>query len=176
MDRIVLREAVAADAAAIAALHVASWRDAYASILDPDFLAGPIEADRFSLWDARLRGAPSAPWVQIAQTEAGAMAGFICAYPGADVRWGSLIDNLHVLPAMRGRRIGEQLLRAAAAQLDDRQVGGGLHLWVFEANEAGLRFYQRMGGRVVERDRSQIPAADGKTVLRVHWETLQSVG
>ena len=43
---------------------------------------------------------------------------------------------------------------------------------MFEANEAGLRFYLRLGGSVVEEDKSSIPAAKDKTVLRVHWPTL----
>lgn len=46
MNSIILRSANEGDAPAIAALHAASWRDAYADILAPDFLNGEIEADR----------------------------------------------------------------------------------------------------------------------------------
>lgn len=74
-------------------------------------------------------------------------------------------------PQARSRRIGERLFRAVAGELSARASSSGLHLWVFEANAAGLRFYERLGGRVVERDRSEIPAAGGKAVLRVYWPT-----
>ena len=173
MVEISFRAARAGDAAAIAALHVASWRDAYAAILAPAFLAGPIEADRRSPWAARLGSAPPSQLVEAAEGPDQQLIGFICAYRDADPRWGSLVDNLHVLPAWRGHRIGEQLLRTAAGQLRQRGADGGLHLWVFEANAAGLRFYLRMGGEVVERDVSQMAAATGKPVLRVHWPTLE---
>ncbi len=51
MADIIYRPAQATDALTIAAIHIASWRDAsYRSILDPAFLAGPIEEDRRSHW------------------------------------------------------------------------------------------------------------------------------
>jgi hypothetical protein len=46
---------------------------------------------------------------------------------------------------------------------------------VFEANVAALRFYIRLGGRVVETKTSEIPAAGGKAVLRVHWPAFSQV-
>jgi ribosomal protein S18 acetylase RimI-like enzyme len=86
------------------------------------------------------------------------------------------VDNLHVLPATRGQRLGERLLRSAALELETSGAQGGLHLWVFEANQAALRFYQRLGGAIVERDISRIPAAGGRPAVRLHWPTLRGVG
>jgi ribosomal protein S18 acetylase RimI-like enzyme len=169
------RAAQEMDAAAVAAIHAASWRDAYADILDPAFLAGPIEADRLDLWTSRLTKSPSTLMVHVAVDSNQGLVGFICAQRDQDPRWGSLVDNLHVAPRMRGRRIGERLLWIAAEKLAEQNAANGLHLWVFEANEAGLRFYQRLGGRVVEEDKSSIPAANGKPVLRVHWPTLSAL-
>lgn len=170
--QIVIRPATAADVPAIAALHAASWRVAYAAILDPDFLAGPVEADRLSVWTERLHSPPPGQTVQIAEA-AERMIGFVCAYADADARWGSLVDNLHVLPAERGRGIGETLLGAAAAALEPRTAIPDLHLWVFDANEPALRFYRRLGGEVVERIASTMLAAGGKPELRVHWPDLR---
>lgn len=175
MNEFTWRLAADADAAVIAAIHVASWRDAYSSILDANFLAGPVLADRLALWSARLAAPPTGQIVQIAEASNGAALGFICAYRDQDPQWGSLVDNLHVLPAMRGRRIGERLLRSAVKQLELEGSQAGFHLWVFEANDRALRFYSRLGGQVVERDVSRIPAANRKTVLRVHWATLKSL-
>lgn len=49
-----IREAGRDDAAAIAAIHCASWRSAYTNVLEQSFLDGPIEADRIELWRRRL--------------------------------------------------------------------------------------------------------------------------
>lgn len=170
------RAAWAADAGDIASIHVRSWRDAYATILEPTFLAGPIEADRQALWAARLESPSATQLVRAAQHASLGLIGFICAYRNHDPQWGSLVDNLHVLPVMRGQSIGERLLRSAAQLLEIEGTVGGLHLWVFEANTAGLRFYKRLGGRVVERDVSRIPAAGSKPLLRVHWPAIAALG
>jgi ribosomal protein S18 acetylase RimI-like enzyme len=176
LDDITIRPATEADVAPIAALHVASWRDAYAQILAPEFLSGGVEADRLAVWSQRLRDRPATQLVNVACDSTGLMQAFVCGYCDFDPVWGSLIDNLHVRPQARGQRIGERLLRDAFGQLSARASSSGLHLWVFEANEAGLRFYRRLGGRVVEKDNSSNPAAGGSAVLRVHWPTLAQVG
>ena len=173
---IVIRPATEADAAPIAAIHAASWRDAYADILAPEFLSGCIETDRLAVWSQRLCDGPPSQLVNVAFDPTGRELAFVCAYCDFDPVWGSLVDNLHVRPHARGRGIGEQLFRAVAGELSARASSSGVHLWVFEANAAGLRFYERLGGRVVERDTSKIPAAGGKAVLRVHWPTIAEIG
>jgi ribosomal protein S18 acetylase RimI-like enzyme len=172
---ITIRSAVEADAAEIAAIHTASWRDAYAGILAADFLNGDIDANRLDLWSRRLGECPLSQLVDVACDPTGAMMAFACSFREADARWGSLVDNLHVLPRFRGRGVGEKLLQNMVAQLAARDSDSGLHLWVFEANVAALRFYERLGGRVVEKKTSEIPAAGGKAVLRVHWPALSQV-
>lgn len=171
-DAISIRPASAADAETIAALHCESWRDAYRDVLDPAYLAGPIEADRHTVWADRLARPCAAQRVLLAQTPEHAVAGFVCLYRDSDPRWGSLIDNLHVRPALRGRQIGERLLRAAVAELEPDQP---IHLWVFEANAAGIRFYQRLGGVPAERVLDDMPAARGAPILRMVWPNAASL-
>ena len=175
LDSIVIRPATEADAAAIAAIHVASWRDAYTDILAPEFLNGSIEADRLAVWSQRLRDCPPTQLVNVAFDSTGRAQAFICSYCDFDPIWGTLVDNLHVDPQARGRGIGERLFRTIVGQLSARGSSSGLHLWVFEANVAGLRFYRRLGGRVAGMENSSIPAAGGKVVLRVHWPTLAQI-
>lgn len=175
-DKIAIRQALVTDAAQIAAIHCASWRDAYANVLDPTFLAGPIEDDRRSLWLDRMTMPLENQTVLVADTASTGLAAFICAYRNHDPRWGSLIDNLHVLPLFRGRHIGEKLMCAAATAIQSEVATAGLHLWVFEANQAGLRFYERLGGEVVERGPSELSAANGAPVLRVFWPNFPILG
>lgn len=157
------------DATNIAAIHCASWRSAYAGILEQSFLDGPIEADRAELWRDRLADPQAAQIVLIAEEASAQPVGFLCAFGGLDQNWGSLIDNIHVLPSHRGQGCGALMMRKAATRLASRRPGMGIHLWVFEANEAGLRFYRRLGGEIVEHDISRIPAAKGATVFRLYW-------
>ena len=176
LEDVIIRSAIEADAASIAAVHVASWRDAYAHILAAEYLNSSIEADRLTVWLQRLRGRPASQLVDIAVDSTGQVVAFVCAYCDFDPYWGSLLDNLHVLPPVRGQGIGERLFRSVVGQLAATNSGSGLHLWVFEANVAGLRFYERLGGRVVGKDNSRIPAAGGKAVLLVHWPTIAHIG
>lgn len=173
---VIIRFATEADATAVAAVHAASWRDAYAHILTPDFLNSGIDADRLTVWSQRLHERPPSQLVDVAVDSTGQVVAFVCAYCGFHPHWGSRVDNLHVLPQVRGQGIGERLFRAVVRQLAATNPGSGLHLWVFEANEAALRFYKRLGGRVVGKDSSRIPAAGGKAVLLVHWPTIEHIG
>lgn len=165
--QITIRPAVAADAATIAAIHCESWRDAYAGLLDPAYLAGPVEADRRAVWADRFSNPSPTQTVLLAETVSGDAAGFVCLFRDHDPRWGSLVDNLHVRPVLRGRSIGEQLLRAAVAPLGADEA---FHLWVFEANAGGVRFYQRLGGCVAGRAPDDMPAARGAPILRMVWQ------
>jgi GNAT superfamily N-acetyltransferase len=169
MGPFVVREASPADAVMIARIQTESWRDAYAPFLEPAFLSGPVEADRFSLWTDRLEHPAPEQIVLLAEQPDGEGVGFICAYYDADESWGSWIDNLHVLPSMRGRRLGERLLCSIAARVTRQSERNGLYLWVFEENISAIRFYTRLGGTIVGRDRSRIPAAAGRAILRIHW-------
>jgi ribosomal protein S18 acetylase RimI-like enzyme len=172
MSNVSIRSGTIDDALAIAAIHCASWRDAYANVLDATFLDGPIEYDRAALWTRRLSNPINGQSVLIAYDATGKSIGFVCAYRDMDVEWGSLIDNLHVLPGLRGKNIGRQLMLATAQSLANENAGSKTHLWVFEANVRGLGFYERLGGKVVERSFSQIPAANGAPILRVYWPSF----
>ena len=166
---ITIRHAVSRDAATIASLHTASWRDAYATLLDPTYLAGPIEDERRALWSDRLEHPDPRRATLVAEAADATALGFGCVYRDLDPAWGSLIDNLHVAPQMRGRRIGAHLIKAVARCVAGDANTSGIHLWVFEANERALRFYLRLDGRIVERDASQVPASRGAAILRVFW-------
>jgi len=113
--------------------------------------------------------------VLVAESPSTGPAAFLSAYRDADAQWGSLIENLHVSPALRGQKIGERLIRAAASALAAQAKAAGVYLWVFEANQAGLRFYQRLGGEVVERSTSKLAEANGATILRVAWPALDAL-
>jgi GNAT superfamily N-acetyltransferase len=175
-DGLMLRQATADDAAMIAQLHVDSWRSAYRDILDPAYLAGPIERERREVWTARFARPNAEMAVTLAEDAAGPI-GFICTFGNEDPVWGAMVDNLHVLPRAKGRGVGRLLLASAGKWTASRYPGAGLHLWVFEANESARRFYDRMGGVVVERITEPNPAGGGESLsLRYAWNDPASLG
>ena len=163
-----LREAATGDIAEIAALHAASWRCAYAAILDPAFLAGPIDDDRLECWTGRLRNPPGDQHVLVAEG-AGTLLGFVCVFADADTEWGACVDNLHVARSARGQGLGARLLRSAASWVCEADPERPLHLWVFEQNTPARQFYARLGGAVVETTASLVPSARGALELRFAW-------
>ncbi len=76
---------------------------------------------------------------------------------------------------MRGGRVGAALLKSAAASVAERDPTSGLHLYVFEANARARQFYQRHGAEPAGRIISQIPSAQGTTVLRLRWALARDV-
>lgn len=163
-----LRPATADDVAVIAQLHIESWRSAYRDILDPAYLAGPIEQERLEVWTSRF-AAPNADMTVTLAEDAAGPIGFVCTFGNEDPVWGAMVDNLHVLPRAKGRGVGRLLLGSAGAWAAHRYPGASLHLWVFEANEAARRFYDRMGGVVVERILEPIAGGGEAHSLRYAW-------
>jgi ribosomal protein S18 acetylase RimI-like enzyme len=137
------RLATVADAAAIAALHVASWRSAYRGAVPGDYLDAIDVADHTAQWAARLSAKPT---VFVAET-GGELVGFCAVGPSFDedadtTTW--LIANLHVRPDVRSQGVGGRLFDDAIAEA--RRAGATLvTLWVLEANEGARRFYERRG-------------------------------
>jgi GNAT superfamily N-acetyltransferase len=130
----VVREAGAADAAALAALR-ALWS---APADDPGFerrMAGWLEAEgeRRTTWLAEVEGAPAG------------MASLFeyrrMPRPGRpESRWG-YVSNMFVREELRDRGIGSALLRAVVAAADQR----GYARLVLSPSEPSLAFYRRAG-------------------------------
>jgi GNAT superfamily N-acetyltransferase len=152
----------------IAALHTASWRAAYRGILPDWFLDGPLDEDRLSLWRRRLE-TPPARQIVLRAASAQGLKGFACLYLEEDPTWGALLDNLHVQPASRGKGVGRQLFEACKAAVATDLEAGRLYLWVFEANVAARRFYDRQGGCLVGRRSLEIVPGVVVAELRYAW-------
>ncbi|MDH2148508.1 GNAT family N-acetyltransferase [Sphingobium yanoikuyae] len=162
------RDASPADAPLIAAMHVESWRIAYAHIMDPAYLAGGIEAERLATWTQRLEHPAPGQRIIIAE-RAGQPMGFTCIIGGADDRWGTLVDNLHALPAARGTGLGTALLARGAQWAIEGWPQTGLFLWCYSDNLAARGFYASRGG--VEVEDWDKPGPDGRTLpeKRIYW-------
>jgi len=170
-----LRDAVTADAPAIAALHSANWRTAYARILDPAFLAGPIDADRMAEWTRRFEESAPQREIVVATSEDRGLAGFVCFEHGADLEWGGFVDNLHTAEAVRGAGAGKALLREAARRVAAGDPEAGLWLWVMEDNQPARGFYAAIGGRIVDHSPATFAPMRGAMRLLCHWPSAAAL-
>ena len=170
-----IRAAGLADAGAIALLHAHSWQSAYRGILSDEFLQGPLRENRRVLWHARLAEADRADQFVLVEELGGAIRGFACVFLEADPEWGSLLDNLHVVPDLKGQGLGRQLMSAVAQRVLLSNPHGRLHLWAYEQNHAARRFYERLGG--VNTLSHTEPALDGTEVnaIRYCWSELSAL-
>lgn len=138
------------DAEAVAAVHVASWRTAYRGLYTDAYLDDGAAANRLAHWRDRL-AAPALGAAGLVLEHGGRVLGFAYLDRDGDPARGPLLDNLHVHPDARSRGFGRRLLAAAAREILRRGWTPRLHLWVFEANVGARRFYERHGGRPIER-------------------------
>lgn len=163
-----LRLAQPADAAAIAALHTASWQTAYAHILSADWLAHDLPANRLQQWTQRFAAPDPTMRVLLAEDAAG-LAGFVCLFLAADPHWGSHVDNLHVRPDLKGQGLGRRLLAAAAQIALSEAPGLGLDLHVYAANTDARGFYRRLGGLESLAEKETAPDGSQQRYQRIWW-------
>jgi ribosomal protein S18 acetylase RimI-like enzyme len=150
LEHVQFRVAVASDAVEIAALHADSWRRHYRGAYSDEFLDGDVATDRRVVWTQRLRHR-RADCCTIVAAESTRIVGFAHTILGEDVKWGALLDNLHVAHSHTRQGIGSRLLALSAKTVAERDSDSGLYLWVLEQNVAAQAFYRSHGGRYVER-------------------------
>ena len=157
-----IRPVTVADADAIAALHVASWRSAYRGILKDGTLGPALDGERRAHWRGKLAAMTPTDAVLIVEGQ-----GFVAAWTAGDPGFGAYIDNLHVHPERRSAGLGRRLLGAAMRRVADRGEARA-YLWVFDGNTRAIDFYRRLGGEIVERGFDEI---DGLKVSqsRIAW-------
>lgn len=153
-----IRTGTARDAAAVAGLHAASWRTAYAGIVPESALGDGLAEERRTIWELRLTvdyGGPAhTPELLVAES-GGEFVGFAYLVPQPDGR--VLLDNLHVRPGRTGGGLGRALLAAARDHVAERHPGADLYLEVLRDNVRAVAFYEREGGRRTDEREGVFP-------------------
>ena len=148
MALIRFRAADPGDAEPVARLHAESWRRHYRGAFADSFLDGDVVADRIAAWSARF--ANPVPSATILAEDDTRLAGFVHVIFDHDSRWGSLVDNLHVVADRQRVGIGKTLLTSAARAVTEQAANAPMYLWVLEQNTVAQGFYRALGGRCVE--------------------------
>ena len=167
-----LRRAVVSDEAAIARLHADSWRTAYRGILRDDFLNDTVVANRREMWSTRFSEIGREDQLILVSEERGQIQAFACAFLDADPEWGTLLDNLHVIPGLKGKGLGRQLMAAVAENIRQHGDLSLLHLWVYEQNTQARGFYERLGGVITDCVAEAAPDGSRVHALRYAWREL----
>jgi len=163
------RDAIPSDTATIADIHTKSWQYFYSNIMSDEYLEKEAPKERLAFWKERFE-VPNAKQKIILVEQEGTACGFVCAYLNHDEKYGSLIDNLHVLKEWQGHRLGKQLMQKAANWVLSQQMNSLFHLWVYADNEGAIQFYEYLGGKKVEEQ--LYTGVDGSQALayRMLWE------
>jgi L-amino acid N-acyltransferase YncA len=142
-----IRPATVEDAAAVAAVHIGSWRAAYRGIVPQEHLDGLDVARRAEAFREFLAAPVGGERVLVA-TVAGAVVGFVAFGPYRD---GAAlhpsegeIRAIYADAAHWGTGAGRLLMAAALRELA-AQGRHPVRLWVLRANERARRFYARAG-------------------------------
>ena len=160
-----IRHATPSDFKDIAVIHAESWKDAYSNDLPAEFLNGKIHRDFDRYWKE----------IDIQQedivlvAEENSLIGFAAVW----CRPIPFIDNLHVTPSQRSRKVGSALMKAVAKELINR---GHLtaYLWVFQSNEKAIRFYERLGGIQKEQSMKNVFGYDVLS-RKIEWHDLSKI-
>ena len=160
-----IRRAQRSDLPIIAAVQTESWRDTYPDLFPGEWLADQIAEDM----DRRWSEVEIQPDDVFLVAEDDGVIGFIAVWCRPD----PFIDNLHVKPSKRSKRVGSALMTSAAYQLI-KQGQKTAYLWVVTSNKRAIRFYERLGG--VRTDRaSQNLFGHEVPVVKVVWSDISVI-
>jgi ribosomal protein S18 acetylase RimI-like enzyme len=150
-----IRAAELEDVAAIAEVHVDSWRSAYRGVLPQHYLDGLTVQNRSVGWARVLERTDSANITLVSETHDRRVVGFVTAGFARSHRkyFQGEVSSLYVLPAFQGSRHGRRLFLAAANRLCETGYRG-LIVWVLSENTPARGFYEKLGGvKVAETQR-----------------------
>ncbi|WP_329090443.1 MULTISPECIES: GNAT family N-acetyltransferase [unclassified Streptosporangium] len=157
------------DVVSIVALHVDSWRSAYAGIMPDSFLNGPLTDDQLALWQERLSSPVRGSGLIVSHDDDGELFGFVYLLPAPDGR--ILLDNLHVQPGSTGSGIGTQLLRRGLTWAANEHPGREIYLEVLSANTRAIAFYERHGARRTDERMCRFPQGFELPEFEYAWPT-----
>ncbi len=157
---VTIRVADPKDAAAIARVHIASWRTAYRGLVPDEYLAELCYDESEGTW-RRILG-DDGTRLFVAEVDNAGVVGFALGGPGrarepvAPVYTGELW-GIHILEAFRRRGIGRELVGEVARWLASQ---GMRSMFVWFLNDApARRFYEALGGRPLRTTHIEIGGA-----------------
>jgi ribosomal protein S18 acetylase RimI-like enzyme len=174
MPAVLIREAVPADARAMARVHVDSWRTTYRGIIADSVLDELSYELRERNWHSALTEHSDRNFIHVVESDDGRVVGFVAAGKGREGRpdFQAEVFAIYVLQEFHGRGCGKALMLASAERLLQEGMRSML-LWVLVENPS-RGFYERLGGKRLEEKQITI---DGESLTEVAygWADLQDL-
>ena len=167
-----IRLADVKDAAAIARVHVDTWRTTYVGIVSDEHLANLSYAR--SEQRQREKMSSGSGFAYVAEIEPGQVVGFAFGGPERenDSIYHGELYGLYILKDYQRQGIGRQLVRAIVQRLQEAEFTNML-IWVLAKNPA-CGFYAALGGKAI---REKIVSIGGKELREIGygWDNLASL-
>jgi ribosomal protein S18 acetylase RimI-like enzyme len=170
-----IRSADVDDAAAIARVHVLSWRSTYNGLLPAEFLESLTETGYADRWRRFISEGSSRIYVVQAGDDRSAVVGFASGgrERAGETGYTGELYAIYLIESSQRRGYGRELVRAVAGGL--RELGlEDMIVWVLKDNQPARDFYERLGGVYV---RTQ-PITIGSVTLEevsYGWPRLESL-
>lgn len=168
----VVRPAELSDAAAIARVHVETWRTAYQGLLPDEYLAALDQAGYEQRWSRTLTGGNGRVFVA---EDSGRVVGFASGGPerAGEEGFSGELYAIYVLRDAQAHGHGRALVRAVAQALRDMKLEEMI-VWVLRDNHHARHFYERLGGAYVRTQPITIGAALLQEVS-YGWRSLDDI-
>jgi L-amino acid N-acyltransferase YncA len=174
VKEISLRRATVADAAAIAAVRIDSWRTTYRGMIPDTYLDGMKLEDSTATWTRILGAESDAVCVFVAESNC-EIIGFASGMMLKEEKLGmnAELTAIYLRPTWQRSGIGRRMLQKIA-RLCQAQGATGLLAWVIAGNRPARQFYQQLGAaQLVEQPFSW----DGLDLIEVGygWRDLTAL-
>lgn len=151
-----IRRARPGDVDGLARVHVASWCEAYAGIIEPENLERTNMRRSLGRFQGYFwRGGQQRSLLLVAELD-GEIIGYVNAGVSTrrDLARGEVYE-LYVAPQHQGRGVGRKLLCAGLWALATAKRAPAL-IWVLADNHRARRFYESMRGKLVARAQTRV--------------------
>jgi ribosomal protein S18 acetylase RimI-like enzyme len=154
-----IRTACPRDAAAIAHVHDAAWREAYRGISPGRELERLVARRGARWWEASLRRGSRISLLEFGET----LVGYTSYGPSrsSSLPFKGEVYEIYLEPSYQGLGFGRRLFAAARTNLGEHGYGSAL-VWVLADNERAIGFYGRLGGRLVREAGERFAGEDRK--------------
>ncbi len=150
-----IRKAVYGDAAAIADIHVSSWKSTYADLLDEQDISNMTYENRRALWETILRIQKEEQCTLVIHND-DRIVGFVSGGPERTKRfdYDSEIYTIYLLDEFQRKGLGGRLLKAFSEEMQGLGYKS-LLVWVLKQNPSS-RFYERFQAEPVGEEETTI--------------------
>ncbi|NOT03423.1 MAG: GNAT family N-acetyltransferase [Anaerolineales bacterium] len=155
-----IHRAVLDDAAHIAQVHIASWRETYQGLVPDDFLNNLSVERRTAQWAASLLN-PADEYHNVLVAEVDQKIIGFANFGNErenDANYRGELFAIYILKSSHNKGIGRKLVHKVAQDLLTRQVESML-VWVLAKNPA-RRFYERLGAKLLREKQIEIGGVD----------------